>query len=31
MFRAQDLRVNAERNLISEASGKKKISTLVQM
>lgn len=30
MFRAQDLRVNAERNLVSEASGKK-VSALVQM
>ena len=30
MFRAQDLRVNAERNLVSEASGKK-VSAVVQM
>lgn len=30
MFRAQDLRVNAERNLVSEASGKE-VSALVQM
>ena len=27
MFRAQDLRVNAERNLVSEASGKKSIDS----
>ena len=27
MFRAQDLRVNAERNLVSEASGKKSIGS----